>query len=229
MTTPSRSPEPDATPRQALHQAVMADHPDEVADLVAADPALAAGGHESSPLLVAIYRGRHEVIATLLAADPALTLFEAAALGVTDRVRELCTEDPPSVRAYTADGFSALHLASFFGRTETVRALLDAGANVSGITQTDDETTPLHAAAGALHPVTCQMLIDRGAPVNAQQALGFTPLHLAARYGDEELARLLVAAGADPTIESDHGKTAGDLAYEFEHDTLAAFLGRQRR
>ena len=43
-------------------------------------------------------------------------------------------------------------------------------------------------------------LIDGGADVNAPQADGATALHWAAHYGDSDLARLLLEAGADASV-----------------------------
>jgi ankyrin repeat protein len=41
--------------------------------------------------------------------------------------------------------------------------------------------------------------------VNARQGGGFTALHAAAASSDTELARLLLAAGADATARADDG------------------------
>lgn len=65
--------------------------------------------------------------------------------------------------------------------------------------------TPLHAAVHAGHGALAAVLIRRGADANARADMGQTPLHLCATAG---LARLLVAAGADPAAADDeHGTT----------------------
>ena len=46
-----------------------------------------------SNLLQALYRGDRAKVDELLAADPTLDVFEAAAVGRTDRLRELLDED----------------------------------------------------------------------------------------------------------------------------------------
>jgi hypothetical protein len=47
-----------------------------------------------SELLQAIYRGDQARADELLAGDPELDVFEAAAVGRTERLRELLDEDP---------------------------------------------------------------------------------------------------------------------------------------
>ena len=73
---------------------------------------------------------------------------------------------------------------------ETVSLLLAAGADVNA--RSEFGATPLHKAAGA---ETASLLLAAGADVNARSRWGFTPLHSVG--GDVELARLLVARGAD--------------------------------
>jgi ankyrin repeat protein len=63
-----------------------------------------------------------------------------------------------------------------------------------------------------------------GASPNAVQHGGWTPLHSAARNGDEAIADMLLLRGADPTRMSDDGKSAIDLAVENNHAALAGIL-----
>jgi ankyrin repeat protein len=52
-------------------------------------------------------------------------------------------------------------------------------------------------------------LVAAGAPVNAQDQFGFTPLMYAATidFGDAESVKTLLNAGADPTIRNHDGRT----------------------
>lgn len=52
-------------------------------------------------------------------------------------------------------------------------------------------------AAAQQHAAVAQVLIERGADVHARSKSGFTPLVFAARGGDTETARVLLAAGAN--------------------------------
>ena len=83
-----------------------------------------------TPILAAVYRGKSDELATLLATQPTLTLFEAAALGDATRVREIARAEPASLTGRSPDGWPALHLAAHFGHGDAVDALLAVGADV---------------------------------------------------------------------------------------------------
>src|SRR6478735_2206230 len=90
-------------------------------------------------------------VAELVATDPALDVFEATALGYIDRLRDRLMSDPGAVSATSADGFTALHYAGFFGKIEAARELIAAGASVDVYTTNDFANQPLHAAAAGRH------------------------------------------------------------------------------
>ena len=52
------------------------------------------------------------------------------------------------------------------------------------------------------------LLLQRGADVNARTESGFVALFWAARYGHEHTAKLLIAHGADVTAKDKDGMTA---------------------
>ena len=83
-----------------LMDAVAAGDAERVTALLAEDPALAEarGADGVSALLLARYRFDRPVMDALLAADPDIDVFEAAALGRIDRLRERIDDDPGAVR-----------------------------------------------------------------------------------------------------------------------------------
>lgn len=63
-----------------------------------------------------------------------------------------------------------------------------------------------------------------GADVNATDERGSTPLLEAARYGHEDISRVLIAAGADIKAKDNDGKTALMLAIQGNHDEVVRVL-----
>lgn len=177
-----------------------------------------------SPLLQALYEGRDQDAQALLAKAPSLDVFEAAAVGQADRVRELLDSDPSLVEAWSPDGFQALHLAAFFGRAGAAELLLERGADPATVSRHEFvKVTPLHSAVaseGAESLRTVEVLLERGAPVNAGADGGGTPLHSAASNGNVQIVRALLAHGADPNATKDDGKTPLDLAREHGHEDV---------
>ena len=154
----------------------------------------------------------------------ALDAFAAAALGLADQLRQRLAGDPSLATARTADGFTALHLAAFFGTPAAVAVLLEAGADPASVAANPMRVTPLHSALAGGGAEHAALLLEAGAPVDARQAGGFTALHAAARHGDARLVGLLLDHGADPSVRDDEGRSAADHAAETGHADLAAHL-----
>lgn len=176
-----------------------------------------------SQALQALYAGDPVGARKLLADDAELTVFEAAAFGRTERLREILAADPAAASALSQDGFTALHLAIFGGEPDAARVLIEAGADVNRVsTSSFAQVPPLGTAAFVRSLPLARLLLDAGADVNAQGGSGFTALHAAAHNGDLELARELLARGADPGIRTSEGKLAADLATDEELRRLLA-------
>ncbi|HET7855871.1 MAG TPA: ankyrin repeat domain-containing protein, partial [Gaiellaceae bacterium] len=105
-----------------------------------------------SELLQAVYQGDKARAEELLAADPELDVFEAAAVGRTERLRELLDADAGLANAWAEDGFQPLGLASFFGHVEAARLLVERGAEVNSASRNQMKVMPLHSAAATPDP-----------------------------------------------------------------------------
>jgi ankyrin repeat protein len=81
-------------------------------------------------------------------------------------------------------------------RTDTVRQLLDKGADVNG-RGSDRKATPLYFAATAGHDFLVSALLSAGAATDAADIDGWTPLLRAARYNHASTLRILPDHGAD--------------------------------
>ncbi|KAF2341954.1 ankyrin repeat domain-containing protein [Flavobacterium tistrianum] len=86
-----------------------------------------------------------------------------------------------------------------------------------------DLASPLHAAVcnGVIDSV--KKSIEYGADVN-KIVRNMTPLMLAARYNHVEIVKILLANGAKPSIENDHGLRALDYARYAKSTESAAIL-----
>ncbi len=178
----------------------------------------------TSELLRALYEGRRDDALAAAATRDDLDLFEAAALGDAGRVRAWVARDGNGATAYTDDGFTALHLAAFFGTPEAMAVLIDAGADVAAVARNDMRVQPLHSAAASRDVAKLAVLLDAGAPVDAQQQGGYTALHEAAMHGAVERVQLLLAHGADVAVAADDGRTALDMARQGGHDDVVKLL-----
>jgi ankyrin repeat protein len=216
-----------------LIAAIEAEDEDRIRRLLEERPELADERDDDgvSALLTALYRGAETAAEAVRRAKPNLDVFEAAAVGDVERLRELLREDPALARAWTDDGFTALHYAAFFDGADAARTLLDAGADPDARARHSQiKVHPIHSAAASQQIETVRLLLDRGADVNTPQEGGGTPLHTAAFHGDDALAELLLERGADPQAAGDDGRTAADIAAEKGHAGLAARLrGSSRR
>ena len=68
------------------------------------------------------------------------------------------------------------------------------------------------------------VLIYRGADINAKNDRGDTPLHISAYRGFLEILRLLVRAGADVLLRNGQDKTPQEEAAAGGHDQAAKYL-----
>jgi ankyrin repeat protein len=144
---------------------------------------------------------------------------------------------------------TALMMAARTGKTDAIKVLLDNGADVNA-KETWGGTTALMWAVSQKHPEAVKMLIGRGADVHPRSKIisdterdavrprnptpgeqpkkdvygGLTPLAFAAREGDLESARLLVAAGADVNAITGDGKEPLGLAIFNGNYEVASFL-----
>jgi ankyrin len=139
-------------------------------------------------------------------------------------------------RAPTPGGMTPLLYASRDGRKETVRMLLDAGADVN--LRDANDITPLLAAITNNHPDVARYLIERGADIKAVDWYGRTPLWAAVetRNMDKdnasfengidrgpflELIQVLLDRGADPNartkevppVRNDFLRVTGSLSW----------------
>lgn len=115
-------------------------------------------------------------------------LIAACARHDTTAIRAITAEEPASVLLLLAEGGRLLAEFAGNGNTDGVGHLLDLGIDVASVFAKGDgywnvarDSTALHVAAWRAQHATVTRLIERGAPVDAQDGEGRTPLMLAVR------------------------------------------------
>jgi len=127
----------------------------------------------------------------------------------------------PGPKARDARGNSPLMYSAALGSLESMRLLLDAGADPNA--SNDFAATPLMWCAGDAAKV--RLLLSKGAKVDARSKLGRTPLLIAAAHdGAIETARLLMERGADVNARDESGMSVLEQAAGSNHIELVRLL-----
>jgi len=205
----------------AIHHAIARDNDLNLIALLidhGADPQVIKDG--KSAVALAARRGRGDVLAMFERRDIAIDLqgadrlIAACARNDAASARAIAAAEPPLVREILAEGGKLLAEFAGTANTDGVGHLLDLGVPVTALYEGDGyfgipkDSTALHVAAWKAWHETVKCLIARGAPLDATDGNGKTPLALAVkacvdsywsyRRSPESVAALL-NAGASPS------------------------------
>jgi len=213
---------------EAFIDAIKSGDFERVKAMVSADPGLieARSRTGDSAILTAVYHRQKEIVNLLVSRGVTLTVFEACAAGEFDRVERLLADDPSSIAGFSLDGWTPLHLASFFGHGKIAEFLIGRGADVRARSTNTNGNTPLHAALAGNHKFVAGLLMGAGADVDAADGEGWRPLHIAAFNNNLDAMKTLIAQGADVNAVNREGKSALSLAQEKNQREAAALLRR---
>jgi ankyrin repeat protein len=134
-------------------------------------------------------------------------------------VKLLLRQPQTDVNALNQAGESPLMMAALKGDLAGVQLLLERGAQVN-----QPGWSPLHYAATGPEPKIVQLLVDRGADIDAASPNDTTPLMMAAQYGSEDSANLLLLRGADAGRRNQKGLRAVDFAKMSSREALVKRL-----
>lgn len=143
------------------------------------------------------------------------SLHHAAKRGVPPAILQKLIDAGADVNARNDADNTCLHLAATNPLTApaALKALIDAGVDVNARNERNQSCLHVAAMQRATAPATIRTLIDAGADVNARDINQNTPLHMAAaRTRKHEVIGDLLAAGADPLLQSASGLTPAHLA-----------------
>ena len=124
----------------------------------------------------------------------------------------------------TSRSQTAMHLAIDRDLTNVAAAIIEVGVDFG--VRDSQGWTALHLAAAKNRNEITKLLLEGGADVKRLSAAGGTPLHEAAVGANAELIQILLDAGVDPTVVSDHGKSALDIAKEYENPVAVEIFSK---
>jgi len=130
----------------------------------------------------------------------ATPLAEACTNGSSALVR-LLLKSGAHPNTAIATGETPLMICARSGAVDAVRLLVEYGAAVNAKEPNQNQTALMWAAAEK-HPDVVQALIEAHADLTAHSKQGFTAIHFAARVGDLESVKRLLAAGVDINFQT---------------------------
>lgn len=235
---PTTPPPPTSTSSGAsdeMAQAVQNDDLDKVKALIKADPTLisSTGGGEYAPLVAAAAHNDTDVVEFLLASkadvnvrnEAGMTALYCAVQGGFADVADLLIAHGADLNARNKLGQTPLYEAMFQvpWRKDMAALLLAHGADPN--IGDNEGATPLHLAVGWIRPDKAEFLLGYKVDVNAREKNGDTPLYVAISYrGRDDIAQVLLAHGADPTLKGHDGLTPRELALKQGDADMAAIL-----
>lgn len=157
-------------------------------------------------LHVTVQKAHIDATRALLASSPDLSLRDS-------RDKPALAYLPPHDDAPALYSVLAADLCQKAARNDAlaVTAALAAGLHADAPDSPELANTALHWAASFGAPAAAHALLDAGAPVDAFNAAGATPLLDASLAGHADLVRILLQAAADPTLAMSDGRPLSAL------------------
>jgi len=202
-------------------------------------------------LIMAAQNGHKEVCKLLIDRSQDNALIFAAENGHKE-VCKLLLSRGTQIDAKNKEGWTALMRAAYVGQKEICKLLLDRGAQIGlktnrwtayykhkkrqelfstkvyaeseGNELDKNEWTALMFAADNGHEEVCELLLSRGAEIDAKNGEGWTALMFAVERGHEEVCKLLLSKGAEVDAKNDNGARALILGAFNNHKEICKLL-----
>ncbi|XP_070787925.1 DNA-binding protein RFXANK [Pituophis catenifer annectens] len=160
-------------------------------------------------------RQRGNEVSALPATLDTLSIHQLAAQGELTLLKENLRKGENLLNKPDERGFTPLMWASAFGEIETVRSMLEWGADPHILAKERESALSLASTGGYTGIVT--LLLEKAVDINTYDWNGGTPLLYAVRGNHVKCVEVLLARGADLTTEADSGYTPMDLAVALGH------------
>eukprot|EP00053_Salpingoeca_punica_P022833 m.215429 g.215429 ORF g.215429 m.215429 type:complete len:1439 (-) comp41231_c0_seq1:242-4558(-) len=154
---------------------------------------------------------RKNVNVNLLTKDTERTALQIAVCAHLPQMTRFLLENGADPSLITKDGWTLLQLVAKENDIETLRSLTAKGIAAFPPNGTRKQNA-LHKAAEFARRDVVEELIKLGVDMTSRDVEGFTPLHIAAKIGNEQAAKALLRAKASMTIEDNNRRTPKDLA-----------------
>jgi ankyrin repeat protein len=109
------------------------------------------------------------------------------------------------------NGMTPLMWAAGVGKPETVKMLLEKGADAKATDKLTGESALMRALRTG-KPETVKIIMAANPDITTKNSLGMTPFLVACAYGDLDKIKMLIDAGADKTAKDSRGWGAIDHA-----------------
>jgi ankyrin repeat protein len=157
-----------------------------------------------------------------LADDDTIDFVLAAGQGDTEQLKEFINKGI-NLDVMDDSGNTALFLASYWGKIEVVKTLIEAGADLN-MQSFGDKETPLMAAVNMKQVDVIKTLLENGADINIKDVNGTNALMWAISDTDINIVNLLLSYNPDLDAVDNYGNNAYLYAVEFEKEDIAKEL-----
>ena len=210
---------------EQLTNAILKDDPRTVTRLLAKDPALATRAFPEARL------HRSGICHWIYAGDTPLHLAAAGNRSEIVQILLNAGADPNAAQNhrrstplhYAADGFTASPAWDEENQVNTIRVLLDCGADIHA--QDKNGATPLHRAVRTRCAAAVKFLLQAGADPKKPNKTGNTPFHLAVRNtgrggsgapmavaAQRVIIQTFLSIGVSPGVKNNEGRTVAEAA-----------------
>ena len=141
---------------------------------------------------------------------------------------EFLLERGASLEIRDNQGYFPIHYAAIGGKTRNIRRLIELGADVNVLNETDEcyggDLSSVFLAAEHGHTEAVDLMLKQGADPNKPSRYGVSPLHIAARNGHSEAIHLLLKNGGNLNSHDLEDFLPLHRAAEMEHTDVVKFI-----